>query len=191
MILMRKVISALGGIFLTALLIAAVAPKATRGIAAALVQVVNTGSNPVPTREVGTGNEPFQTFLCADFGDQAGFCSPFVSSFTVPTTTSDGATVRRLVIESLSGECIGTNLPVQAAFLSVFTSANNVNGIGSGQGQFIAQPAPGRPTTQIYGASTRLYADPNTFVTLEVEAPFPSITGFHCQGTISGYLVTQ
>ena len=37
----KKAVTTLGGIFLAALLIAALAPKATRGIAAALVQVVN------------------------------------------------------------------------------------------------------------------------------------------------------
>jgi hypothetical protein len=49
---MRKVLSALGGIFLAALLIAALAPKATRAIAAALVQIANTRSAPVPVDAV-------------------------------------------------------------------------------------------------------------------------------------------
>jgi hypothetical protein len=49
--LARKALSALGGIFLAALLILALAPKATRGIAAALVQVVNTTSNPANVSE--------------------------------------------------------------------------------------------------------------------------------------------
>jgi len=48
----RKAVTALGGIFLAALLIAALAPRATRGIAAALVQVTNAPSNPVPTLDV-------------------------------------------------------------------------------------------------------------------------------------------
>jgi hypothetical protein len=38
--MMRKVLTALGGIFLAALFLAALAPKATRAVAAALVQVV-------------------------------------------------------------------------------------------------------------------------------------------------------
>lgn len=187
----RKMLSALGGIFLAALFIALLAPKATRGIAAALVQVVNTAANPVPTREVGIGNEPFQTFLCASAGDQSGFCSPFPSSFTVPATTSDGAAVRRLVIESLSGECNGTNVPVASVILRVFMSANNVNGIGSVDEQFILQPAPGNPALQIYGTTTKMYADPNTAVLFEVEAPINQITGYHCQGSLIGYLVTE
>jgi len=37
---MKKAVTTLGGIFLAALLIAAVAPKATHGLVAALVQIV-------------------------------------------------------------------------------------------------------------------------------------------------------
>jgi len=45
----RKALSALGGIFLAALLIATLAPKATHAVAAALVQVTNTTASPVLT----------------------------------------------------------------------------------------------------------------------------------------------
>jgi hypothetical protein len=188
----RKALSTLGGVFLAALLIAALAPRATRGIAAALVQVVNTSANPVPTREVGFGNEPFQTALCTSDGDQSGFCGPLTSSFTVPTTTSDGAAVRRLVIESLGGQCNGTTLPVLSVFLVMSMSANNVNGVSNVGRQFIVQPAPGLPgaEAEIFSATTKLYADPNTVVGMEVEAP-PFATGDRCEGSVSGYLVTQ
>ena len=40
--LIRKVFTTLGAVFLAAILIAALAPKVTRGVAAALVQVTNT-----------------------------------------------------------------------------------------------------------------------------------------------------
>jgi hypothetical protein len=49
--LLRKVVTSLGSITLAALLLAALAPKATRGVAAALVQVTNTASNAVPTED--------------------------------------------------------------------------------------------------------------------------------------------
>jgi hypothetical protein len=46
--ILSKAVSVLGGISLAALLIAALAPKVTRGVVASLVQVTNTSANPVP-----------------------------------------------------------------------------------------------------------------------------------------------
>jgi hypothetical protein len=46
--ILSKAVSVLGGISLAALLIAALAPKVTRGVVASLVQVTNTLANPVP-----------------------------------------------------------------------------------------------------------------------------------------------
>lgn len=47
--IVKKSILTLGGIFLAAVLIAALAPKATHGIVAALVQVTNTTADPAVT----------------------------------------------------------------------------------------------------------------------------------------------
>jgi hypothetical protein len=108
--LIRKVLSTLGGILLAALLIAALAPRATRGLAAAMVQVVNTPSNPVPYFDVNNpATEPFDASLCASrnaavFGD--GFVCAVGNSFVVPTTTPDGRAVTRAVIEQASGTCV-------------------------------------------------------------------------------------
>lgn len=52
MSMVRKAVSALGGIFLAALLIAALAPKAAHGLVAALVQVTNTAAAPAITQDV-------------------------------------------------------------------------------------------------------------------------------------------
>src|ERR1700732_4672430 len=104
--LVRKTATTLGGIFFAVLLIAALAPKATRGIAAALVQVTNTSANPVPTVSADSpANFPFVALLC-DF-IQSGSCISF-GEFKVPTTTSTGLPVKRLVIENVSGECVLT-----------------------------------------------------------------------------------
>jgi hypothetical protein len=73
----RKAVSALGGIFLAALLIAALAPKATRGIAAALVQVTNTAANPVQNQDITSSASQLVTLTCV-FGldDVSGNCFP-------------------------------------------------------------------------------------------------------------------
>ena len=55
----RKTMSALGGIFLAALLIAALAPKATRGVAAALVQII-----PGSTTHMGQNESQLVSLFC-------------------------------------------------------------------------------------------------------------------------------
>jgi hypothetical protein len=55
----RKVLSALGGIFLATLLIAALAPKAARGVAAALVQIV-----PGNTTHIGQHESQLVSLYC-------------------------------------------------------------------------------------------------------------------------------
>jgi len=95
--LIRKALTTLGGILLAALFIAALAPKATRGIAAALVQVTNTSANPVPTVAADSpANFPFAAPICFQIPLTCGGAQ----SFIVPTTTSTGLPVKRLVIEN-------------------------------------------------------------------------------------------
>ena len=76
----RKAVSALGGIFLAALLVAALAPKATRGIAAALVQLV-----PGTTTHVGQNESQLVALNCA-MGNN--FCNAIDPQGVVDTTTA-------------------------------------------------------------------------------------------------------
>jgi hypothetical protein len=71
----RKLMSTLGGIFLAALLVAALAPKAARGVAAALVQIV-----PGTTTHIGQ-NESRMVSLFCDSGNN--FCNSVDSSGNV------------------------------------------------------------------------------------------------------------
>lgn len=73
----RKLLSTLGGIFLAALLIAAVAPKAARGVAAALVQIV-----PGTTTHIGQ-NESRMVSLFCNAGNE--FCNSVDSSGNIAT----------------------------------------------------------------------------------------------------------
>lgn len=57
---LRKAFSTLGGIFLAALVIAALAPKAARGIAAALVQIV-----PGSTTHLGQNESQLVSLFCS------------------------------------------------------------------------------------------------------------------------------
>lgn len=73
----KRILLAIGTIGAVAMLLALAAPKATHALVAALVQVTNTSSNPVPVTEVG-GLQPFQAEC---FADASGFDTPdcFVS----------------------------------------------------------------------------------------------------------------
>jgi hypothetical protein len=119
----RKAVSALGGIFLAALLIAALAPKATRGIAAALVQVVNTPANPVQNQDVTTSASQLVTLFCdpvshgcTEIGPGDNFTG---TSYTVPMS-------QQLVITDMEIETAG------AAGLAVYELIPNVCPPGTG-----------------------------------------------------------
>jgi hypothetical protein len=101
----KRILMVAGAVTLAAILSASIAPKSAHALVAALVQVTNTAANPVPTLDINTpAEEPFQTQLCFGFGAFANQC-PAPPVFTVPSTTTDGATVKRLVIEDFSGIC--------------------------------------------------------------------------------------
>jgi hypothetical protein len=107
--LVRKLLSTLGGIFLATLLIAALAPRAARGVAAALVNVINTPSNAVPTSEA-LGTATVAQFQCvissiSGGGANSGPC------FTVPAG-------KRAVVENVSGSCsVPTTLTISSLVL--------------------------------------------------------------------------
>ena len=67
--LIKKTVSSLGGVLLAALLIAALAPKATHGLVAALVQVTNTTSNPAATLDADASTRiPYQSYQTVNTG---------------------------------------------------------------------------------------------------------------------------
>lgn len=115
---LRKAVSALGGIFLAALLIAALAPKATRGIAAALVQVTNTATNPVQNQDITTSASQLLTLICRFGTNGVGNCFPPGTNstpYTVPDSqnlviteveiiTPGGGSVARFSIATSGGQ---------------------------------------------------------------------------------------
>ena len=96
--IMRKAISTFAGISLAVLLFAALAPKATRGVAAALVQVTNTGASPVPVED--HARQAVLLFINAATvfpASEIPFTNIVGSPFTIPAN-------KRLVIEQISGQ---------------------------------------------------------------------------------------
>jgi hypothetical protein len=192
--ILRKTATTLGGIFFAVLLIAALAPKATRGIAAALVQVTNTASNAVPTED-GPGNFPFGVIGCADIGNVA--CETSLPP-SVPVTTSTGAAVKRLVIEDLNVAC-GTNDPARVVTLFELDVPLPADNSVQEGGSVFRYEFPLTAIDDGFGGSNghfpvRIYADPGTaFSTTRVFGP-PGLgvgnTPF-CSYYLTGHLETK
>lgn len=181
--LLRKTATTLGGIFFAVLLIAALAPKATRGVAAALVQVTNTSASPVPTVS-SDANFPYVALMCA------GNCSDvsLTNSFSVPSTTTTGVAVKRLVIEDLNASCNSVTGVVTASLEVPAPADTNVVGPQSHIGYGFLLTAD-TLDGNLGHAIVRMYVDPSASVFLELAGA----VGAHgqCFATLTGHLETK
>jgi hypothetical protein len=189
MILIRKVLTTLGGILLAALLIAALAPKTARGVAAALVQVTNTASNAVPTED-GPGNFPFGGILCAAFNSTA--CGTSAPPFLVPVTTSTGAAVKRLVIEDVSVGCgaVDPGSVVSTAVVVVPLPSDSETPDGAGSLRYFVPLTAIGSGNSVAQSPTRIYADPGVQIVTELLGPIGN-RGASCSLYLTGHLETK
>ena len=106
----KRVLMFVGFAVLVAASLSVLAPKATHALVATLVQVTNTSADPVPTYDSGTR---FQADVCDASGSvsvASNYCGLNTSkTFVVPTVTSSGATVKRLIVDNVSGFCSSYN----------------------------------------------------------------------------------
>jgi hypothetical protein len=187
--IIRKAISTFAGISLAVLLFAALAPKATRGVAAALVQVTNTASNAVPTED-GPGNFPFGASLCAEF--EHAECEPGTPAiFAVPLTTSTGLAVKRLVIEDTGMSCdVDTGA---SSILGVISAPFPLDSVQSGLAMLryeLSTTLIGT-TTAIAHSPVRIYLDPGATLITAAGGDFPKGTGTTCFFSLTGHLETK
>jgi hypothetical protein len=199
--LMRKALSALGGILLAALLIAALAPKATRGIAAALVQVVgnvsvtnpldgNGNTVPVLTKDADSPvRSPFDVEASCTFAivDTSETC--FVSNFlTVP-----GGQVAKIEYASLS--CFTSGTPVNSADLTVAFEFGQGNPNSSISDHFMTIPSGALTPNTGFGQTMNFYVAGTTsrgqgnFVNAVISGD--STTSGRCFITVNGYMGPQ
>lgn len=180
MTILRKAVTTLGGVFLAVLLITALAPRAVRGITATLVQVTNTSASPVPTVSADA-NFPYEAFICS--GDcNSNIFFPISPSFVVPTTTTTGVPVKRLVIEDLSASCVQVEPGPGFISLLVPTSADSTAPFANLAHTFLLNPASGG----IFDHEiVRLYVDPSATVTVS------GGVDPECLVTLAGHLETK
>ncbi|HXN98148.1 MAG TPA: hypothetical protein VN881_03695 [Candidatus Acidoferrales bacterium] len=184
--LLRKTATTLGGIFFAVLLIAALAPKATRGVAAALVQVTNTASDAVPTED-GPGNFPFGVVECAEVGTST--CGSSLPPFFVPVTTSTGAAVKRLVIEDVSAACQGGSV-VSTVVFDVPLPADHVSLDGESSLRYLVPLTAIGSGGSVAHSTVRMYADPGTAIGTEMLGPFAGGPAA-CSLYLTGHLETK
>ncbi|MGA7913912.1 MAG: hypothetical protein WCA00_01655 [Candidatus Acidiferrales bacterium] len=150
----RKALTTLGGIFLAALLLTALAPRAARGVAAALVQVVNTTANPVPDRDV---DMPGRHAVTLGFDDESDSGSAiFTNLDQTPFVVPSG---KRLVVESVNGvvELLHSTLTNGGYY---YVSC----GVGTGTNAYtsnvnVVPQATFFPQFFVFTSSARLYCD--------------------------------
>jgi hypothetical protein len=188
--LIRRTATTLGAIFLAALLLAALAPKATRGIAAALVQVTNTSANPVPV----TANtaSPFTGNLCLEVLEP-GICQPNSNFILVPSTNAAGAPVNWLVIQQVSGLCTSdssTSVIITPHVTFGVSGNNTAQGFVQPFFYFNAIPSAGGGNPGSVAAvdsHVRIYVPAGDFLNGAVDAR-PNSSGAFCSLSFNGHL---
>jgi len=208
----KRVLMFVGFAVLVAACLSVLAPKATHALVATLVQVTNTSADPVPTYDSGIR---FQADLCDSGGPvstASNFCGANTSaSFVVPTVTSSGATVKRLIVDNVSGYCSSYNNPTQflkaIELVGQFVPDAVPNG-ETGAGHYVPIIGPalsyvngptfgtvlnGVPETDYsYGQTTHFSFNPGDTVTMFYYS-FGPINSFDaaCFGRLDGTLATQ
>lgn len=188
--IIRKAGATLGGIFLAVLLIAVFAPKATRGVVAALVQVTNTSANPVPTVSV-SNLVPFGANLCLE--TSAFSCQPNTYYFLVPQTTPAGLPVKWLVIDQVDGSCFTFNSVSNVTPQITFGFPNDNSAPGTQQLFFyfpMNLTAIGGDTRGTFQSPVRIYVPANYFVYGSVNVQ-PNGVYANCGFSILGHLETN
>jgi hypothetical protein len=191
--LIKRLLMGFGAVALVGTLLTLVAPKAVHAAVAALVEVANTSANPVPNADVNApGEEPFQTLMCTAVG--SGSCPGSQPSIlTVPTTTSDGLSIKRLVIEYVAVSCFNSGVSNLQVGLFTEMDENPVGGVV--HDSFIVIPLiPSSPSSTGQPAAAMpvtAYADPGKSISAGVVGSFPGTTGASCNFSIVGRYITH
>jgi hypothetical protein len=181
----KKLLPIAASLLLVVAIVSVLGTREVHALVATLVQVVNTPNQPVPNRDVDhPANEPFQ-FEAISRTTPVNF-----ASFTTPTTTADGKTVQRLVIELVTVSCSALPSPASGIRVAAFPFSRAGANLGLGTENDVYLPFPNNPaaTEQVLSQQTRIYVDPGVSVSMNALS-FES--GGVCAYTASGYFVVQ
>ncbi len=179
-------------------------PLPVTGRVSGNVSIVNTplpvtANSPLPVR-AADNRVPFTKLLCVPTG---GGCAQILSSgfvtldgsFVVPDTTSSGKSVQQLVIEYVSGTCVGTARStfvqltgVPAGALEQADTGDNFsrNIVPLEVAQFLQ--AAGVNGAQAFGQKTQIAYAPGTKI--EITFDFVAAGVMSCKAQLNGYFVT-
>jgi hypothetical protein len=186
-------------------------PRIAHAITATLVQVVNTSANPVPSADASL---KFEASVCSQSGTIApatNSCAPGKNVFVVPTTTTTGTPVKRLVIDYVSGTCSNFNnnaLQLKTITIAGPPTPDSVNGgssftyyVATGPGySYVNDSTWGPPianfpeTDYIFSQPTHITFNAGDTVSVGVLGFLPSRASafdYYCIDQLAGYLVTQ
>jgi hypothetical protein len=164
-----------GGVILALLSVVLIAPRTVHAVAAALVQVTNTRSNPVPTQDVDIAARHPYTASCNIFGSSGAFvvCQP------TPAPPTSGF---ETVIQSVNIQLNQDTGAVQPAITDLSYSTG-----GAGYVHYL----PFIPTgtgNWVGSELTAIYVDPNSFNPLQCGTLFNNGSAtMNC--TVTGYTV--
>jgi len=165
------------------------------------VQVINPESDPALTRDVeNPANRPFAKTLCLT--DISGACDAgqtqpeLPSEFVVPSLMNTGEPVKQLVIEFVSGTCIGSG---RSTFVEIASQPsggfdNPDTGDNFTRNRFplaVAQflQAPGVNGAQAFAQSARIYLEPD--VTVRISFDIVAAGGIVCKAQLNGHFVVN
>jgi len=175
----KPVMLGIGGALLVVLMMPFVAPKTVHALAAALVQVTNTRSTPVPTQDVDiAARHPF-TASCNVFGSSG---TAFLICYPTPAPPTSGyETVIQSVNIALNQDTGNAN--PEAADLSYTTAGGTYQ-------FFVPMLAQGvGPQEWVGSQPTAIYLDPEAFNPLQCATLFNSGATATLNCTVSGYSV--
>jgi hypothetical protein len=176
--LVKKAVTTFGCIFLAALLLTALAPKATRAIVAALVQDVdNPGRATLATPSCTAQNTGSGAFSC-DLASGG-------TTYTVPSGY-------RFVIDQVSGDCTTPSNNTVNGTLFALTEQETpirVPFVMTSQGTEGEAIVAALKTEFTFNQSVRYYADPGS--TLQIGAlTTDTSAATRCQFRVSGHLIS-
>jgi hypothetical protein len=160
----------------------------------------SAGTGNLPRSITPVYSEPFAKLLCVQ--NIPSDCNPYSSalvappSFTVPAKTASGKNVKQLVVNFVSGSCVGTGRTTELLLYGEPSTPILLADSGDNFSQNVVPMAvaqfndvPGQNAVQAFAQQTQLVYLPGTVVS----ASYDYVNGglVRCRAQLNGYFVTM